>query len=117
MAPSKKLPEAEDIAAETETLKRDFEHLRSTLDSVKDRLGSNAHDVLERISAYLDSGGLGSRLDNIEDELSKLGGKLKDTGRDAATKLEHEVTAKPLASVAIAFGIGLLAAGILRRRH
>jgi ElaB/YqjD/DUF883 family membrane-anchored ribosome-binding protein len=104
-------------AADTETLKRDFDQLRSTLDSVKDRLGENAHDVLERISAYLDSGSLGARVDTIEDELSRLGGRLKDSGREAATKLEHEVTAKPLASVAIAFGIGLLAAGILRRRH
>lgn len=101
---------------DTETLKRDFEQLRSTLDSVKDRLGDNAHEVLERISTYL-NGGLSARLHNVEDELSRLGGKLKDTGRDAATKLEHEVTAKPLASVAIAFGIGLLAAGLLRRRH
>lgn len=104
-------------APDTETLKRDFAKLRASLEGVKDKLGGNAHEVLERVSAYLDTGNLGARLDNIEDELSKLGGKLKDTGREAATKLEHEVTAKPLASVAIAFGVGLLAASILRRRH
>lgn len=106
-----------ETSPDTETLKRDFAKLRASLEGVKDKLGGNAHDVLERVSAYLDSSSLGARLDNIEDELGKLGGKLKDTGRDAATKLEHEVTAKPLASVAIAFGVGLLAAAILRRRH
>jgi ElaB/YqjD/DUF883 family membrane-anchored ribosome-binding protein len=99
-----------------EMLKRDFAKLRASLDAVKDKLGSNAHEVLDRVSAYLDSSSLGSRLDHIEDELTRLGGRLKDQGRDAAHKLEAEVTAKPLASVAIAFGIGLLAASILRRR-
>lgn len=105
-----------DTQADSAALKRDFARLRASLEAVKDRLGGNAHEVLERVSAYLESGGLDTRLDKIEDELSKLGGKLKDTGRGAAAKLEAEVTEKPLASVAIAFGIGLLAANLLRRR-
>jgi len=102
--------------ASPEALKRDFETLRDNLDGFKDRLGGNAHEVLERISAYLGNAGLGGRLSDIEDELQRLGGKLKDSGRDAAAKLENKVTDQPLASVAIAFGIGLLAANLLRRR-
>jgi ElaB/YqjD/DUF883 family membrane-anchored ribosome-binding protein len=90
--------------------------LRASLDAVKDKLGGNAHDVLERISDFLDNGGIGDRLDNLEDELTRLGGKLKTSSRDAAAKIETEVSARPLASVAIAFGIGLLAASLLRRR-
>lgn len=101
---------------EAEELQRDFAKLRDSLDSVKDKLGDNAHEVLDRISSYLNSSHIGSRLDNIEDELSHLGGRLRDSGRDAAARLETEVTEKPLASVAIAFGIGLLAASMLRRR-
>ncbi len=103
-------------APEAEALKRDFAKLRATLDAVKDRLGENAHDVLDRVSAFLDQSSLSTRLDNIEEEITRLGGRLKDTGRDAAARLETEVSAKPLASVAIAFGIGLLAASLLRRR-
>lgn len=103
-------------APEAEALKRDFVKLRATLDAVKDRLGDNAHDVLDRVSAFLDQSSLSTRLDNIEEEITRLGGRLKDTGRDAAARLETEVSAKPLASVAIAFGIGMLAASMLRRR-
>jgi ElaB/YqjD/DUF883 family membrane-anchored ribosome-binding protein len=108
-----------EFSAETpdaETLKRDFAKLRASLDAVKDKLSDNTHEVLDRVSAYLDKSSLGSRLDNIEDEISRLGTRLKESGRDAAAKLESEVTEKPLASVAIAFGIGLLAASLLRRR-
>jgi ElaB/YqjD/DUF883 family membrane-anchored ribosome-binding protein len=108
-----------DFSPETpdaEALKRDFSKLRASLDAVKDKLGANAHDILERVSDYLDSSHLGDRIDNIEDELTRLGGKLKDSGRDAAARVESEVTAKPLASIAIAFGIGLLAASLLRSR-
>jgi ElaB/YqjD/DUF883 family membrane-anchored ribosome-binding protein len=101
---------------DTEALKRDFAKLRAGLDAVKDRLGGNAHEVLERISDYLDNGTLGARLDDIEDELGRLGGRLKTSSRDAAAKLETEITARPLASITIAFGIGLLAASLLRRR-
>jgi ElaB/YqjD/DUF883 family membrane-anchored ribosome-binding protein len=104
-------------ARETEALKRDFGRLRSSLDSVKDKLGTNAHDILDRVADFIDSTHLGARIDDVEDELSRLGTKLKDSGRDAAARVESEVTAKPLASIAIAFGIGLLAASLLRRRQ
>lgn len=97
----------------SEHLKRDFDRLRTSL---KDKLGNNAHEVLDRVTAYLDSSNLGARIDNLEDELSRLGGRLKDTSRDAAHRLETEVSAKPLASIAIAFGVGLLAASLIRRR-
>lgn len=101
---------------DTAELKRDFAKLRASLDAVKDKLGTNAHDILDRVSDFIDSSHLGDRIDNIEDELTRLGGKLKDSGRNAAARVESEVTAKPLASIAIAFGIGLLAASMLRRR-
>jgi len=109
-------PETGHETPDTETLRRDFAKLRASLDAVKDKLGGNAHEVLGRISDYLDNGTFGARLDDIEDELTRLGGKLKTSGRDAAAKLETKVTDRPLASVAIAFGIGLLAASLLRRR-
>lgn len=100
---------------DTETLKRDFLHLRATLDTMKDKLGENAHDILDRISAQLESGNLSERLGGIEDELAALGSRLKDSGLDAASRLEGRVAEKPLASIAMAFGLGLLAASLLRR--
>lgn len=106
-----------ETTANDEALKRDFARLRANLEAVKHKLGDNAHEILERVSAYLESGGgFGARLDDVEDQLAQLGDRLKESGRGAAARLEAEVTEKPLASVAIAFGIGLLAANLLRRR-
>lgn len=107
---------ANSTARETEALKRDFSRLRSSLDLVKDKLGTNAHDILDRVADFIDSTHLGARLDDVEDEITRLGGKLKNSGKDAAARVETQVHAKPLASIAIAFGIGLLAASLLRRR-
>ncbi len=101
---------------DVEFLKREFEHLRAELAGAKERLSGNAHEAMERINAYLHNAGLTSRVESLEDDLEELAGKLKDTGRDAVTRMEHEVCARPLTSVAVAFGIGLLAARLLGRR-
>lgn len=98
-------------AVDIEFLKREFERLRTGLAGVKESLGENASAALGEISAHLDAAHFAA----LEDRLESLSAKLKDTGKDAAAKLESEVTARPLASVALAFGIGLLAAQFLRK--
>lgn len=96
-------------------LKEEFAKFRASLGDAADKLGGNAHAALDQISAYLNGANLSSRVASIEEELEILGCKLKGTGKDAVAKLESEVSARPLTSVAIAFGIGLLAAGFIRR--
>ena len=98
-----------------EYLKQEFEHIRAEMAGIRDRLSDNAHAALDRITAYLDSTGLSSRVDSLEEDLEDLAGKLKDSGKDAMCRLEHQVSARPITSVALAFGIGLLAARLLRR--
>lgn len=97
-------------------LKQEFEKFRSGLGEAADKLGDNAQAALEQITAYLNGGNLSSRVASIEEELEILGARLRGTGKDAVARLETEVSEKPLASLAIAFGVGLLAAGFLRRR-
>lgn len=89
-------------------LKQQFEHLRAEMAGARERLGDNAHAAIDRISAYLDSAGVSPRVEELEETL-------KDKGKEAMTKLEHQVTERPVLSVAVAFGIGLLAARLLRR--
>lgn len=98
-----------------DNLKREFERFRAGLGETADKLGDNAHAALEQITDYLNGGSLSSRVASIEEELEILGSRLKGTGKDAVVKLETEVTERPLASLAIAFGVGLLAASFLRR--
>lgn len=99
-----------------DNLKREFERFRAGLGETADKLGDNAHAALEQITDYLNGGSLSSRVASIEEELEILGSRLKGTGKDAVAKLETEVSERPLASLAIAFGVGLLAASFLRRR-
>ncbi|HTQ70484.1 MAG TPA: hypothetical protein VMH92_03210 [Acidocella sp.] len=97
-------------------LKQEFEKFRAGLGDTAGKLGDNAHAALDQITEYLNGGSLHSRLASIEEELEHLGGKLKGGGKDAVARLETEVSARPLTSLAIAFGVGLLAAGFIRRR-
>ena len=96
-------------------LKQEFDRFRSELSGAKDKLGSNAAEALDQISAYLNGSGLSSRIAALENEFEHLSGRLKDTGKDAVAKLEKEVTHRPITSIAIAFGIGLLASQFIRR--
>ncbi len=97
-------------------LKQEFNKFRAELSGMKEKLSGNAAETLDQISAYLNGDALASRLSALESKLEHLGGKLKDTGKTAVSQLEHEVTERPVTSVALAFGIGLLAAQFFRRR-
>ena len=105
-------PEAVDI----NFLKQEFNKFRAELLGMKDKLSGSASETLDQINAYLNREGLASRLSALESQLEHLGGKLKDTSKTAVSRLEHEVTDRPVTSVALAFGIGLLAAQFFRRR-
>ncbi|MDE2239985.1 MAG: hypothetical protein KGJ73_08660 [Rhodospirillales bacterium] len=96
-------------------LKNEFEKFRAGLGDTASKMSDNANAALEQITEYLNGGNLSSRVASIEEELEILAARLKGTGKDAVAKLETEVSSRPLASLAIAFGVGMLAAGLLRR--
>jgi ElaB/YqjD/DUF883 family membrane-anchored ribosome-binding protein len=96
-------------------LKQEFNRFRTELAGMKGKLGDNASDALEHMSAYLNGGTLSSRIATLETELEHLAGRLKGTGKDAVVRLEQEVGARPIASLAVAFGVGVLAAQFFRR--
>ncbi len=96
-------------------LRDEFNRFRSELTGLKERLGTNAGDVLDQMSAVLNGSNVSSRLATLENDVERLAGRLKGTGKDAMVKLEHQVGERPLASIAVAFGIGLLAAQLFRR--
>jgi ElaB/YqjD/DUF883 family membrane-anchored ribosome-binding protein len=98
-----------------DTLRDEFNRFRSELAGMKDRLGVNAADALDQMGAYLNGKGVSARLATLESELETLAGRLKGTGKEAVTRLEAGVTERPIASIAIAFGIGLLTAQFIRR--
>jgi ElaB/YqjD/DUF883 family membrane-anchored ribosome-binding protein len=98
-----------------EFLRNEFQRFRADIAGVKDRLSANATDALDQISGYLNGGALSSRLAAAEAELEALAGKVKGFGKEGVSKLESNVADRPITSMAIAFGVGLLAAQFLRR--
>lgn len=98
-----------------EYLRNEFQRFRADIAGVKDKLSANASDALDHISNYLNGGAMSSRISNLETELEALAGKVKDYGKEGVTRLESNVVQRPIASVAIAFGVGLLAAQFFRR--
>lgn len=108
-------------------LKQQFAQFRETMLAAKGKAGANAAEVLDQMGSYLDGGAISSRLSSLEAELETLASKLKGQGKDvvalgvakgkdAMTRVESEVTERPIASIAIAFGAGLLVSQFLRRR-
>lgn len=94
-----------------EHLKQEFHRFRSELG---EKLGPNASEALAQMGSYLEGGNLASRIGTLEAEFENLAGRLKGSGKDAVAKLEHEVEARPFTSLAVAFGVGILAAQFLR---
>ncbi len=76
----------------------------------------NAAAALDQMGAYLNRDAVSSRLSTLEAEFDKLSGKVKDSSKVAVDRLEAEVTERPLAALAVAFGVGLMAAQLLRRK-
>ena len=95
-------------------LKQEFNRFRSEL---SEKLGPNAAEALSRMNAFLEGGTLTSRVGSLEAEFEQLAGRLKGTSKDAMDRLGHEIEARPFTSLAVAFGVGVLAAQLLRRVH
>ncbi|WP_298225205.1 hypothetical protein [Acidocella sp.] len=111
MSPKRADPSSIDI----DHLKNEFDKFRAELGETAGTISDNANAALERIAEYLNSGNLSSRVASLEEELEILGARLKDTGKDAMAKIEAEVGARPITALAVAFGVGMLAASLLRR--
>jgi ElaB/YqjD/DUF883 family membrane-anchored ribosome-binding protein len=109
---------SEHIAPESidlDFLKQEFNRFRDELAGMKGKMGSSASDALDQISAYLNGHGLSSRLSSLEAELETLACKVRGSGKEAVTRLEQEVGNRPITSIAIAFGVGMLVSQFFRR--
>ncbi len=96
-------------------LKQEFNRFRDELTGMQGKLSNNASEALEQMSAYLQGNTIPSRLTMLETEFEHLTERLKGTSKDAVVRLEQEVSARPITSLAVAFGVGVLAAQLARR--
>jgi ElaB/YqjD/DUF883 family membrane-anchored ribosome-binding protein len=96
-------------------LRHEFNRFREELSAVKNKLSGQASETVGQFNDYLHSDDAAARLKALEKQLEELGGKLKGSSQQAAARMESKVVERPLASVAIAFGVGLLVSQFFRR--
>jgi len=101
---------------DVEFLRKEFNRFRAELAGMKDKIGANAAEALEEITGYLNGQGVTSKLSALESQIEALTAQLRDSGKVAVTKVEAQVNSRPITSLAAAFGLGLLAAQLFRRR-
>lgn len=89
---------------------REFAKLREDLAHLRDALATTGADMLAESKAAA-----GNRLAELQDEVEKLASQVRGQGGEMLQRIDTKVQERPLTSIAVAFGIGLLAAQLLRR--
>jgi ElaB/YqjD/DUF883 family membrane-anchored ribosome-binding protein len=79
----------------------------TAIDRVGDAVAAALNDIAEKFRDRARTAGAGA---------SRAGEDVLQLGNDALRKLAHEVEQRPLVTLAIAVGVGALAAGLLVRR-
>lgn len=100
----------DETVAEPGMLKGEFAKLREELASIREMLASTGSDMLAGSRAAAQR-----RLSALQDEVEKLASDVKDQGGEMLERLDRKVQERPLTSLAVAFGVGLLAAQLFRR--
>lgn len=95
--------------ADADTLKADIDQLKADLASLKDHgkefgaaKASEARGLLEE------------KVHQLQTEIDRVTAEIKKQSEEARAKLERNVHERPLTSLAIAFGVGFIAAKLLR---
>jgi ElaB/YqjD/DUF883 family membrane-anchored ribosome-binding protein len=91
-------------------LRGEFDKLREELAGIRELLTSEAAEHLSGAKAAAES-----RLASLQAEVEKLAAQVKGQGTEVLNEIDRKVQERPLTSLAIAFGVGLLAAQLLRR--
>ncbi|MDA8052375.1 MAG: hypothetical protein M0002_20630 [Rhodospirillales bacterium] len=92
------------------TLHGEFVRLREELAQIRDLLTKSGAEVLSGPKAAAES-----RLAALQAEVERLAAEVKGQGSQVLHEIDRKVQERPLTSLALAFGVGLLAAQLLRR--
>ena len=91
------------------TAKKNFDALRSELDSLREDFGSF-------VSTLKHNGSSRAELEEIRERIATLSNDLQTTGQQQLRKLEGQVGERPYTSLAIAFATGLILGRMSVRR-
>lgn len=98
------------MASDSETLKQDIAELRASLDKLSKDVASISQSLAQDLKARATG-----TADDLRDRARAVAGDISAKGKESAEALENTVRERPLQSLLIAFGVGLLLAHLLRK--
>jgi len=81
-------------------------------DQAKDKVEGKTEQVKEQIKGLVDAGQ--DKLNDVKESLIEAKDKVADRAQGFANTLREQIKARPLATVAVAFGIGYVVMRIFR---
>lgn len=102
----------------TETKQNDVDALRKDIDDLKAALAELSKDVKSSAEAreHRFAEAARSKIEDIEHGAADFAKRAADRGRQSAEAVENTVRERPVQSLLVAFGAGLLLAKLLDRR-
>lgn len=106
------MAEAKSETSRTERdLRQDLDTLKTDLDVLKKDIGT----IVEALKGQV-SGRAEAEVDQVRKRVTKLAGDLQSQGREQIRSFESHIEERPLASLAMAFAIGLIFGKMFDRR-
>ncbi|HWA81307.1 MAG TPA: hypothetical protein VG848_13490 [Acetobacteraceae bacterium] len=96
--------------ADPGVIRAEFEKLREELASIRKLLASEASEHFAGVKEAAEG-----RFAALQAEVEKLAADAKGQSKEVLHEIDRKVQEHPLTSLAVAFGVGLLAAQILRK--
>ncbi len=103
-----------------ESLSKEFERFQDEVGNLKSKLTKMASETLEDIqnnpAKLLDlRGSIEQKIGVLEDDVNQFGQYLKEYGTEAVGTMTKQISERPVTTIAVAFGLGFVAAQLVRR--
>ncbi len=99
------------MASEAETLKKDIEELRGSIEKLSKDVSSIGQSMAKDIKARA-----GETAENVRDGAKATVRQIGEKGKQGAEAVENTVRERPFQSLLVAFGAGLLISQLIRKR-
>ncbi len=99
------------MATETETLKKDIDALRSSIDKLTKDMSTMSESFAQDMKARA-----ANKVGDLREEVSHIAGRIGAKGKQSSEAVEESVREKPLQSILLALGAGLMLAQLMRGR-
>lgn len=99
------------MPTENDALKKDIQELRESLDKLTKDVSAIGASLADEVKTRA-----GRTADSVREGARNAAGEIGAKGKQTVDTVENTVRERPLQSVMVAFGVGLLLAQLVRRR-